>query len=122
MPRRTKEDNEKGAVLFWQWVQKAKAKQHKQCAHNKKSIFNRGEIMKATWTVREIEQDFIATGARDLYKLEMVSFGTKEECEMLRDMYIEGLSSHESNLTSKLERLPEEFTKVLYENLEDLYS
>jgi len=42
MPRRTKEDNEKGAVLFWQWVQKAKAKQHKQCAHNKKSIFNGG--------------------------------------------------------------------------------
>jgi len=78
--------------------------------------------MKATWTVREIEQDFIATGSRDLYKLELVSFGTKEECEMLRDMYIEGLSSHESNLTSKLERLPEEFTKVLYENLEDLYS
>jgi hypothetical protein len=46
MPGRAKKENENGLVLFWQWVQKAKAKQHKQCAHNKKSIFNRGEIMK----------------------------------------------------------------------------
>jgi hypothetical protein len=45
MPGRAKKENENGLVLFWQWVQKAKAKQHKQCA-NKKSIFNRGEIMK----------------------------------------------------------------------------
>jgi hypothetical protein len=44
MPGRAKKENENGLVLFWQWVQKAKAKQHKQCAH-KKSIFNRGEIM-----------------------------------------------------------------------------
>jgi hypothetical protein len=44
MPGRAKKENENGLVLFWQWVQKAKAKQHKQCAH-KKSIFKRGEIM-----------------------------------------------------------------------------
>jgi hypothetical protein len=42
MPGRAKKENENGLVLFWQWVQKAKAKQHKQCAH-KKSIFNRGD-------------------------------------------------------------------------------
>jgi hypothetical protein len=39
MPGRAKKENENGLVLFWQWVQKAKAKYSKQCAHNKKSIY-----------------------------------------------------------------------------------